>query len=192
MLVSVAPGADVPLLGGQISGEHMGMVLLGGRSLDANVIAQALEIRVRGIIVGSIHSDLVPALRESGLSVIVTEGFGDMPMHPRAYALLHSIAGQEVCLQPSAGAERKTQRPELFCLSPSQDRPAPIEPSSMLDVGDQVRVLRAPYQNAVGEIVSLPTHPRRLASGIVTWGAEVDLGSAGTAYIPLENLEMTR
>jgi hypothetical protein len=191
-LISGAPGGDVPLLGGQISGEHMGMVLIGGRTLDANAIAQAVDTRVRGIIVGSIHSDLLPILLRSGLSVIVTEGFGDIPMHPWVFELLHSIVGQEVCFQPSTRADWKTQRPEVFCSAPSQDRPALIEPSPLLDVGDRVRILRAPYQNTVGEIVSLPTHPRRLGSGITTWGAEVDLGPAGTAYIPLENLEIIR
>jgi hypothetical protein len=61
-----------------------------------------------------------------------------------------------------------------------------------MGAGTWVRVLRAPYQNAGGEIVSLPRHPQRLASGITTWGAEVDLESAGTVYVPLENLEIIR
>jgi hypothetical protein len=192
MLASVVPGGDVPLLAGQITAEHRGMVLLGGRTLDSGAIAQAVENRVRGVIVGSISSHLLPIIAQSGLSFIVTEGFGDVPMHPEAYDLLHSCAGQEVCFQPSTGVEWRTQRPEVFCFIPGQDRPALTEPSPAMGIGTQVRVLRAPYQNAVGEILSLPGYPRRLASGITAWGAEVDLGSAGTVYVPLENLEVIR
>ena len=191
-LACAVPGNDVPLLVGQITGEHAGMVLLGGRTLDAGVIAQAVENRVRGVIVGSVRGDLLPLLRESGLSVMVTEGFGDMPMHPEAFELLSACAGQEVCLQPSTGVDDKTQRPEVFCFAPGPERPALAEPSESLSIGAWVRVLRAPYQNAVGEIVSLPRHSRRLASGVMAWGAEVNLEAVGTVFVPLENLEIVR
>jgi hypothetical protein len=190
-LVSAVPGNDVPLLVGQITGEHVGTVLLGGRTLDAGVIAQAVENRVRGVIVGSVRGDLVPVIQESGLSVIVTEGFGDWPMHAEAFELLNACAGQEVCVLPRAG-DGQAQRPEVFCFTPGPDRPALAEPSEALSIGDWVRVLRAPHQNAVGEIVSLPRHPQRLASGIIAWGAEINLESVGTVFVPLENLEIIR
>jgi hypothetical protein len=191
-LASAVPAGDVPLLAGQITGEHVGAVLLGGRTLDADAIAQAVDARVRGVIVGSIHGDLVPVIAESGLSVIVTEGFGDSPMHPDAFELLSSCVDQEVCFQPSTRVEHRAQRPEVFCFVPGQEHPALTAPSEALSLGTRVRVLRAPYQNAIGEIVSLPRRPRRLVSGVIAWGAEVDLEPAGVAYVPLENLEIIR
>jgi hypothetical protein len=191
-LTSAVPGNDVPLLAGQITGEYMGTVLIGGRTLDADVIDQLAENRLRGVIVGSVRADLVLALQESGLSVLVTEGFGDTPMHPEAFELLVECAGQEVCVQPYTGVEWKTQRPEVFCFTPGQERPALTRASETLSIGAWVRVLRAPYQNAVGEIVSLPQHPQRLASGITIWGAEIRLQAADTVFVPLENVEIIR
>jgi hypothetical protein len=193
-LASAVPGNDVPLLVGQITGEHMGAVLLAGRTVDAGVIAQAVEHRVRGLIVGSVRGDLIPVIRESGLSVLVTEGFGDVPMHPEAFELLSACAGQEVCVQPSAAAsgDGKAQGPEVFCFTPGPDRPALAQHSPSLSIGAWVRVLRAPYLYEMGEIVSLPVHPRRLQSGVIAWGAQVNLESAGTVFVPLENLQVIR
>jgi hypothetical protein len=192
VLVAAVPTGDAPLLVGQITGEHVGAVLLGGRTLDADVIAQAVENRVRGVIVGSIRGDLRSTVVESGLSVIVTEGFGDMPMHPRAFEYLYSCRDQEVCFQPSTGVEWPTQRPEVFCYVAGQERAPWIEAQEALSLGDRVRVLRAPHENAIGEIVALPGQARRLESGITAWGAEVDLASVGVVYVPLENLESIR
>jgi hypothetical protein len=191
-LICAAPAGDVPLLGGQLSGEHLGMVVLGGRTLDANTIAQAVEMRVRGIIVGSIDSALLPAIGRSGLSVIVTEGFGNIPMHPKAFKVLAACEGQEVCFQPATQVDWKTQRPEVFCFVPDRERPVLTESSPSLCIGDRVRILRAPHHNAEGEILAFSRHPRRLASGITAQGAEIDLGTAETVFVPLQNLEIIR
>jgi hypothetical protein len=186
------PGGDVPLLAGQISDEHVGAVVVGGRTLDEDAIAKATEGRVRAVVVGSISSRLLPMVEESGLSLILTEGVGDYAMAADTFELLQSCVGQEVCFNPAVQAESRIQRPEIFCYAPGEDGPPLTAPSTSLEVGARVRALRAPYQNDVGEIVSLPVFPRRLASGAEAWGAEVDLPAAGKVFIPLENLELLR
>ena len=60
--VRPVPAGDVPLLGAQIADEHRGGILVGGRTVDEAAIAQAVETRVRGLIVGSVSSALLPAL----------------------------------------------------------------------------------------------------------------------------------
>jgi hypothetical protein len=67
-----------------------------------------------------------------------------------------------------------------------------IAASETLSVGARVRVLRAPYASARGEVVALSERPRRLASGITAWSAQVRLESADTVTVPLENLEIIR
>jgi hypothetical protein len=186
------PGSDVPLLAGQLSDEHVGTIVVGGRTLDEDAISQATEGRVRAVIVGSISSDLLPLVQESGLSLILTEGIGDYAMAAGTFELLQSCVGQEVCLNPAAQAASRMQRPEVFCYTPGEDGPPLTAPTTSLEIDARVRALRAPYQNDVGEIVSLPAAPRRLASGAEAWGAEVDLESAGKVFVPLENLEILR
>jgi hypothetical protein len=186
------PGEDAPLLPGQISDQHVGAIVVGGRTLDEDAIAQATESRVRAVVVASISSRLLPMVQESGLSLILTEGVGDFPMAADAFELLQSCVGQEVCLNPSPQGASRVQRPEIFCYAPGEDGPPLAAPTMSLEVGARVRALRAPYQNDVGEILSLPASPRRLSSGAQVWGAEVDLESAGVVFIPLENLEILR
>jgi hypothetical protein len=87
------------------------------------------------------------------------------------------------------------QRPELFVYLPGSgrdSRPPPLAPGLSIQESARVRVLRAPRRHAIGEIISLPSRPRRLGSGIRAQGAVVVLDSGGTVFVPLENLEIIR
>jgi hypothetical protein len=189
------PTGDVPLLAGQISDDHMGGILVGGRTLDVAAIEQAVDCRVQGIIVASVRSDLLPFIRKSGLSVIVSEGLGDVAMPAGTFELLAEYVGQEVSFAPTPEHTSQAHKPELYGYVPveeGEERPATIDRGAPLQIGTRVRVLRAPWLYAEGEIVSLPDVPQRLASGLHALGAEVDLESAGRVFVPLENLESIR
>jgi hypothetical protein len=169
--------------------------LIGGRSLDAAALEQAVEAGVRGVIVGSLHSDLLPHVTASGLSVIVSEGLGDAPIPAHTFELLSECVGQEVCFAPTPEGTAQAHKPELFYYLPPEapeGQPALLEPGAPLQAGMHVRLLREPHLYAEGAVVSLPAMPQRLASGIYAWGAEVDLGAAGRVFVPLENLESIR
>lgn len=189
------PAGDVPLLAGQISDEHVGGIVIGGRTLDRAAVEQAIEARVRGVIVGCIRSDLLPLIVESGLSLMVSEGLGDAAMPARTFELLSDYVGQEVCLAPIAEGTAQAHKPEWFAYVPGEgrtERPPLMVPGAALQQGGRVRVLRAPYLYAEGEIVSLPEVPQRLASGLYAWGAQVALDAVGPVFVPLENLESIR
>jgi hypothetical protein len=196
------PAGDLPLLAGQITDDHRAGVLIGGRTIDAAAIDQAVETGVRGVIVGSLRSELVPAVRESGLALIASEGLGDAAMPARTFDLLSESVGREVSFAPTSEGTAQAHRPELFCylqgseaaepLAGRDDRPPLIVQGAPLRRGVRVRVLRAPHLYAEGEIVSLPEVPQRLDSGLTAWGAEVDLDAVGRVFVPLENLESIR
>jgi hypothetical protein len=73
-----------------------------------------------------------------------------------------------------------------------ETQPPVLEPGQDVQVGDTVRPLRAPYIGMVGRVTAMPAMPHLLASGVRARVAAVDLGSAGKAYIPFENLEVLR
>jgi hypothetical protein len=189
------PTGDVPLLAGQITADHTGCILIGGRGLDAAALDQAIETRVRGIVVGSISSELLPQVQESELSFIVIEGLGDVAMPADTFALLHKCVGKEVCFSPTPEGTAQAHKPEIFyfgSLEDREDRPAPLVQSLPFAKGTRVRALREPYLYAEGEIISIPEGPQRLASGVYAWGAVVDLESSGRVFVPLTNLESIR
>lgn len=191
-LECVAPDGETLLTADMISAVHMGTILVGGRSLDSDAIAQAVENRVAAIVVGSVTSALVPAMEASDLSVIVTEGFGDFPMNPRTFALLRTYSGRETCFSPTMQARWQVRRPEIIIPMPVEGQVPEAVYGAKLEVGTNVRALRAPYENVVGKVVALPQYPQRVASGARTYGAEVELDGEGTVFIPLENIEIVR
>jgi hypothetical protein len=186
------PDGSTPLRADTITPGHMGTILVSGGALDAATLAAAVQNKVGGIVTGSISSSLLSQVRASPLSLLLTEGFGDMAMNASAFHVLQSYAGREGCLNPRMGTRWNQQRPELVVPLPAEGRPPAPAYGAPLEVGTQVRALCAPYKSAVGEIVSLPPHHHRLESGIKALGAEVDLESIGKVFIPFENLDIVR
>lgn len=186
----VVPDGETPLTADRIVEAHMGTILIGGRTLDAGAVAQAVRNQVRGVIVGSITSSLLSIVRSSPLSLIVTEGFGSAAMNPGTFALLRSYASRDACFSPAVKTRWDVRRPEVVIPLRMASQPASSGQRASLSIGTQVRALRAPYENHLGQVVSLPPSPRRLASGIQARGAEVVLESVGRAFIPFENLEI--
>jgi hypothetical protein len=169
---------------------HMGTVLLAGCTLDSEALTAAVQNQVGALVVGSIGSELLPAFQAAPLSVIVTEGFGEFPMSESAFQLLRSFEGREVCFNPVLGMDGGTGRPEIVIPVPTGEPAPDAEDRQQVRVGSRVRALRAPYENALGKIVDLPSRPYHLESGIKARGAEVDLESVGQVFVPFENLEI--
>jgi len=188
-LECLVPNGQMTLNAGLVTEAHMGAILVGGRTLDKEVLAAAAHNQAAAIIVGSVSSRLLGAIEESGLSLILTEGFGDFAMNRSAFRVLESHSGQETCCSPTVQPRWETQRPEVFVPRTVSERP-PSPGRATLEAGTRVRVLRAPYENAIGQVVGVPPQPRRLGSGALVRGAEVDLDSEGRAFVPLENLEI--
>jgi hypothetical protein len=191
-LDSVVPDGQTPLSREQIEISHMGTVLIGGRSLDKRAIDAAVRNQVGAVIVGSVSSALLPAIEESGLSVVATEGFGDWPMSDRAYRLLQANVGRETCISPAIQPRWEVRRPEVVIPLTTETQPPVVEPGAQIEIGTTVRAMRAPYENLVGRVASLPAVPRRLASGIRAHGAVVDLQTVGRVFVPFANLEILR
>lgn len=185
-----APDGDTPLHADQVTAVRMGTILVGGRSVDREVLALAVQAQVRAIVVGSISSDLLPVVDDSPISVMLTEGFGDWPMNAETFKLLQSFAGREACFSPVLRTQWEMRRAEVLIPLPAEGRSRKEEQSTTLAVGSRVRALRAPYENAQGIVVSMPRQPQYLESGIQARGAEVDLDGIGKAFVPFENLEL--
>lgn len=168
-----------------------GTIVVGGRILDEAVIEQAIEARVRGIIVGGMDAGLCQNLDSWPFPVLLTEGFGTLSMSQPVFALLQSNMGREALLSADTRTRRDARRPEvLIPLRNGHD--ASEEGSGILPmkVGVQVRALRAPNLGKVGTVVDLPAQPQRIESGARLPVAVVDLDDGKQVSIPLANLEL--
>ncbi len=168
-----------------------GTVIVGGWILDEKVLEQAVEANVRGIIAGGAGSDLCPALESLPCPVLLTEGFGPLPMSTQAHSLLTANAGREAVLSAETQTRLGARRPEvLIPLRADEEMPREETGLSPLNVGDQVRALRAPHLGVVGTVADLPALPQIVESGARLPVAMVDVEDEGQLTIPLANLEM--
>jgi hypothetical protein len=170
-----------------------GTIVVGGYVLDEQALEQAVEAKARGIIVGSVNADLRSVIESLPFPLIITEGFGSLPMSEPVFALLHANLGQQAML----GAETMTgwgaKRPEvLIPLRAEDERPAEEGAPRPLQVGDRVRLLRAPYLGTIGQIDVLLEQPQPIESGARVPTARVDLGGGELVLIPQVNLEAIR
>jgi hypothetical protein len=168
-----------------------GTVIVGGWLMEQEVLEQAKEAKVRGVIVGSVDAAMSPFLESLSFPIMITEGFGNLPMSEKVFSLLHSNMGREAILTADTQMRWGAERPEVLIPLRSEEAVLPEQPTlEPLQVGQQVRVARAPYLGALGTVTDLPVVPQTVESGARLPVAAVALEDEETIVVPLANLEL--
>ncbi|MEJ2208673.1 MAG: hypothetical protein P8129_06505 [Anaerolineae bacterium] len=182
-----------PLRARSIDVSCHGTIVVGGRILDEKALEQGVEAKVRGVVAGSVSAELCPFLESLPYPVIITEGFGALPMSDPVFALLHANMGQQAMLGATTLTRWGARRPEILVPLRAEDEKPPEEARPRpLEVGDRVRILRAPHLGSVGRIEDLLDRPQAIESGARVLAARVDLGDGESVVVPLANLEVIR
>jgi hypothetical protein len=187
-MLAASPGDR--LLPEQMDLDLRGAIVIGGICEASAPLHQAKELSLRGLILGSMPADLVPVALRLPFPILLTEGFGRLPISPPAYRLLSANAGREAAVDARLPTPYDVLRPEVIIPLPAtQDLDLPEE-TFVLSPGMQVRVLRAPFHGAVGTIREVLSQAVAFPSGVLARSATVDLEGIGTATVPLANLEI--
>ncbi len=190
----------------EIGPECKGKVLVGGSKIDAGALHKAVEVEAKGIIVGGIEvSDLnnfigyrigvaITGNEQSGLSLIITEGFGAMNMAENTFKLLKQFEGRIACLNGATQIRAGVQRPEIVIPYDATERDNKQTEDSILmsgmTVGLPVRIIREPYFGALGHIASLPPELHQLNSESYVRILEVNLEDGRRVVVPRANVEL--
>lgn len=167
-----------------------GSVLLGGFCGEADVLRAAQSLPLRGLILASMASALVPEALRASIPILVLDGFGLLPMNAAVYQLLTTNEGREIAVNAETGSPYSGQVPEIFIRLPARgDVESPPEVVSFAP-GQRVRVVRAPFHGQVGTIIAIKKGLETLPSGIEALNAQVRLESGEIASLPLANLEV--
>ncbi|OQY21442.1 MAG: hypothetical protein B6I34_07300 [Anaerolineaceae bacterium 4572_32.1] len=167
-----------------------GAVILAGQALTLRALEFAQEMQVRGIIVGSLSIELLPAARAATFPIVVTEGWGAISMSPIIFDVLKSNDGREVALSAWLKTGWEQRRPEVIIPRVANEPPAEeLAFDLVLEKGATVRVLRPPHTGATGTVLDFPALPRKLETGMTLRGAEIELISGQRIFVPLANLE---
>jgi hypothetical protein len=167
-----------------------GTIVLGGHCQDVAVLQKAADVPIRGLVLSSMPSNLIPAARAVDYPIIVLEGFGKLPVNPISYNLLTTHQNREISLSAEPFNAYKGQRPEVIIPLPTSRE---LDPPMLLEdfsEGQRIRILRAPYQARIGTVELLYNEPVEFPSGIRALGAQVGLDDGESVRVPLANLEV--
>jgi hypothetical protein len=166
------------------------MVVMGGYCEDERVLQSGDEVPIRGLILASMDSSLVPVALSVNYPIVLVEGFGKLPMNQEAFSILSSSSRSEVALNAEPWNRIGNTRPEVVVSASEGALPEiPTELASFA-IGQTVRVVSPPYKSMLGTLTNLPQSLLRLPSGLLAKTAGIQLSNGDTAQIPLANLEI--
>jgi biotin carboxyl carrier protein len=185
-----------------------GKIVAGGSFLGADTLARAREIGVAALVIGGIHDKDLRALlgydlgvaitgtEKIGITLILTEGFGTIPMAAKTFALLSKHQGQKASVSGATQIRAGVIRPEII-IPRLSDKPAPLAGEGKgegerggIQVGDQVRIIRDPLFGRIGQVAALPTDLQQIETESHVRVLEVGFPDRTRAVIPRANVEL--
>ncbi len=189
----------------EIDDECKGKVIVGGSMVTADAIKKAAEVGAAGIVVGGFDDkDLrdilgydigvaITGSEEIGVTLVVTEGFGQINMAGSTFDLLKSKEGILACINGATQIRAGVIRPEVI-IPFEGDLNAKGDADDFrelgLQTGSPVRVIRHPYFGELGKVIGLPPELAVLESGSRARVLEVEFGDGKKAIVPRANVEM--
>jgi hypothetical protein len=142
------------------------------------------------LILSSLLSPLIVNAYQMRFPILVTDGFGAIPMNSAAFKLLTTNDKREATVNAEHFDRYYGNRPEVIIPLPVSSEPP--EPNSFepFRAGQTVRLRRPPYAGTIGTISSLPAGLSTLPSGLRAPAADVKLENGETLLVPLVNLEV--
>ncbi|MCK5759743.1 MAG: hypothetical protein KAH33_00515 [Candidatus Delongbacteria bacterium] len=180
-----------------------GKVIVAGSKVTLEALKKAKEIGVNGIITGCFEyqdikeilgRDLGVAItghEKIGFTLILTEGFGTIPMATRTFNLLKKYVGYKASINGATQIRAGVMRPEIIITHNEQvqEESSKNYETAGIETGDQIRIIRAPYFGKLGTVVSLPVELHKVESG--TWVRVMIANIDGKeVLIPRANIEM--
>ncbi|MGQ9678561.1 MAG: hypothetical protein ACUVUD_04695 [bacterium] len=178
-------------------------ILIGGSLVTYEAIEQALNIKARCIVGGGIEDstlrrflnyDIGVAITGSekrGLTVIITEGFGEMRMAKRTFELFQSLENKMASANGATQIRAGVIRPEVIVPYTGQrDTPKLSSPEGGLAIGMAIRVIRQPHFGKIGKVTSLPVDLQTIETEAKVRVLEVELDSGERITLPRANVEI--
>lgn len=203
-LVMGVKAPDQPLLPEQLNASMKGKVVVGGAFLSAATMARAKELGIVGLVVGGIHDKDLRALlgydlgvaitgtEQVGFTLILTEGFGTIPMAPKTFALLSAHAGQKASISGATQIRAGVIRPEIIIphSGPAAATKVAQTEREGIQLGDPVRVIRDPLFGKIGAVSGLPSELRAIPTESEVRVLEVRFPDGTTTVVPRANIEV--
>lgn len=202
-IVMAVKAPDEPLTPGHLTAAMKGNVVVGGSFLSAEAMKQAKAVGVAGVVVGGIHDEDLRALlgydlgvaitgtEQVGFTLILTEGFGTIPMAAKTFKLLSAHAGRKASISGATQIRAGVIRPEI--IVPQRDKQTTKVVQAQREgirLGDPVRIIRDPMFGRIGEVSALPSELTKIPTESEVRVLEVKFGDGKIVVIPRTNIEV--
>jgi hypothetical protein len=202
-IVMGVTGPDQALVPEHLTPAMRGKIVIGGAFLSAETMVRAKQIGVAALVIGGIHDkdlrtllgyDLGVAItgtEQVGFTLILTEGFGTIPMATKTFRLLAVHAGQKASVSGATQIRAGVIRPEI--IIPQATSPmatVSVSQREGIRIGDPVRIIRDPLFGVIGEVSRLPSELQKIPTESDVRVLEVRFGDGRTAVIPRANIEV--
>lgn len=194
--------AETELTEAHIPKDCKGEILVGGMAPSLNVINAAATAGAVGLVCGSIDDqaltgylgyDLGVAItgdEEIPMTLIVTEGFGRLPISTRVLEVLSKFANQEASINGATQVRAGAIRPEILIIHNNEITDSKGAQPVGLEIGLRVRIIRVPYFGLYGEVTELPSEATVIETGAHARVLKARLDDGRVVTVPRANVEI--
>ncbi len=190
VMINLAEKPDSVLTAGQLDASMRGSVIVAGQVKDAEALHAAESILIRGLVLASLYPSLLPVAREMHYPIVLTDGFGSLPMNSAAYRLITTNAKREATLNAEVYDRYSGARPEVIIPLPVSSEPAQPNDVEAFAPGQPVRLRRPPAAGMIGTLMALRPGLTAFPNGLRAAAADVRLENGEQVLVPLVNLEV--
>jgi hypothetical protein len=178
-------------------------ILIGGSRVTLGAVQKAIQAKAAAIVVGGFSSlDLrkllgyelgvaITGTEQIGLTLILTEGFGEIAMAHRTFDLLQRHEGHLASCSGATQIRAGVMRPEIIIARKDVTHHVPHDYEGKgLEPGMLVRVIREPYFGQLGKVTALPSELKPLETEARVRVMEVQLESGEQVTLPRANIEI--
>jgi len=187
----------------KVTSEHKGTVLIGGSLVTLEALRKGVEVGVSCLVSGGVNpKDITEFIGEEigvaitgeeevGLTLIITEGFGEMQMSQRTFDLLKNFEGYTACANGATQIRAGVLRPEIVIPHVETHRASSSDELAVGMVpGTPVRIIRRPHFGDIGKVVSLPVDLQQIESESYVRVLTVELDDGSVISVPRANVEI--
>lgn len=202
-IVVAVQSPDEPLAPAHLKADMKGKIVVGGSFLSAETMAKAKELAVAGLVIGGIHDKDLRALlgydlgvaitgtEQVGFTLILTEGFGTIPMASKTFKLLSAHTGQKASISGATQIRAGVIRPEIIIpQGATTTSTAAQSQQTGIRLGDPIRIIRDPLFGRIGEVSALPSDLTKIPTESEVRVLQVKFPDGTTAVIPRTNIEV--
>ena len=180
-----------------------GCVIVGGQEFNIGGLRAAASKGASCVVTGSISAETlrqyvgydigvtITGDEEVPSTLIITEGFGKLPISERVIRLSKKLDGKSAAVNGATQVRAGAMRPEII-ISNSEASGQERVIDNTLQLGSKVRMIRVPYFGALGEVTELPNKPEKIETGAKVRVLRAKLGSGETVTVPRANVELVQ